>query len=194
MFAEGTRSHDGSVARLKSGAAMLAAQQGVPLVPVYVTRHQRGHAPGAPLDGLRARLFGERHQIEIRFGEPIARAGARSRPRPWSACACSWPSRAPTPARPARRTPRAPARLVARVFLTGGSGFIGGALTSACASAATRSWGWPGPTRPPHARRRGAEVVRGNVLDQASLAAGMGGATWPSTWPASTATAPRTRR
>ena len=38
MFAEGTRSRDGSVGRLRSGAAVLAAQYGLPLVPIHMSR------------------------------------------------------------------------------------------------------------------------------------------------------------
>src|SRR3954469_15094240 len=36
MFAEGTRSRDGSVGRLRSGAAVLAAEHDLPVVPLYV--------------------------------------------------------------------------------------------------------------------------------------------------------------
>lgn len=36
VYAEGTRSRDGRVAVLRSGAAVLAAQRGLPIVPVYV--------------------------------------------------------------------------------------------------------------------------------------------------------------
>ncbi len=72
MFAEGTRSQDGSVARLKTGAAVLAAQQGVPLVPVYIAgtldAMPRGHHWMVFRGG---RPWGRRHRIEIRFGEPM---------------------------------------------------------------------------------------------------------------------------
>jgi len=72
MFAEGTRTNDSKVGRLKSGAAVLAAQQGVPLVPVYVSGTSeampRGHHWMVFRDG---RPWGARHPIEIRFGEPM---------------------------------------------------------------------------------------------------------------------------
>lgn len=72
MFAEGTRTNDAKVGRLKTGAAVLAAQQGVPLVPVYVagthTAMPRGHHWMVFRDG---RPWGRRHPIEIRFGDPI---------------------------------------------------------------------------------------------------------------------------
>ncbi len=79
MFAEGTRSHDGSASRLRSGAAVLAAQHGLPIVPIYVdgtgVAMPRGHhwmvfKRGRP---------GPRHRIEIRFGEPIAPTEAQAR-------------------------------------------------------------------------------------------------------------------
>jgi len=71
MFAEGTRSRDGSVGRLRSGAAVLAAEHGLPLVPIHVSgthevmpvgRYWMRRRPGRPL---------KRHPIEIRFGAPI---------------------------------------------------------------------------------------------------------------------------
>ena len=37
MFAEGTRSRDGSVGRLRSGAAVLAAQHDLAIVPIHVS-------------------------------------------------------------------------------------------------------------------------------------------------------------
>jgi 1-acyl-sn-glycerol-3-phosphate acyltransferase len=72
MFAEGTRSRDGSVGKLRSGAAVMAAQHGLVLVPIHVSgthdvmpvgRYWMRHAPGRPLP--------RRREIEIRFGAPI---------------------------------------------------------------------------------------------------------------------------
>ena len=72
MFAEGTRSRDGSVGRLRSGAAVMAAQHDLPLVPIHVSgthevmpvgRYWMRRRPGRPLS--------RRHPIEIRFGAPI---------------------------------------------------------------------------------------------------------------------------
>jgi 1-acyl-sn-glycerol-3-phosphate acyltransferase len=80
MFAEGTRSRDGSVGRLRSGAAVLAAQHGLPLVPIHVSgthhvmpvgRYWMKRRPGKPLP--------ERHPIEIRFGAPIRPQGVEHR-------------------------------------------------------------------------------------------------------------------
>ncbi len=72
MFAEGTRSRDGSVGQLRSGAAVLAARHGLPIVPVHV-----GGTHAAMPTGRRwmkrspGRGIGSRHPIEIRFGQPI---------------------------------------------------------------------------------------------------------------------------
>lgn len=80
MFAEGTRSRDGSVGRLRSGAAVLAAQHDLPLMPIHVSgthevmpvgRYWMRRRPGKPLP--------RRHPIEIRFGAPIQPNGVEHR-------------------------------------------------------------------------------------------------------------------
>jgi 1-acyl-sn-glycerol-3-phosphate acyltransferase len=72
MFAEGTRSRDGSVGKLRSGAAVLAAQYGLPLMPIHVSgthevmpvgRYWMRLPPGRPIP--------RRRPIEVRFGAPI---------------------------------------------------------------------------------------------------------------------------
>jgi 1-acyl-sn-glycerol-3-phosphate acyltransferase len=77
MFAEGTRSRDGSVGQLRSGAAVLAAQYGLKLVPIHVSgshevmpvgRYWMQFQPGR-----------KRHTIEIRFGAPIEPSGTEHR-------------------------------------------------------------------------------------------------------------------
>jgi 1-acyl-sn-glycerol-3-phosphate acyltransferase len=79
MFAEGTRSRDGSVGKLRSGAAVLAAQHDLALMPIHVSgthevmpvgRYWMRVPPGRPIP--------RRFPIEIRFGEPI-RADAEHR-------------------------------------------------------------------------------------------------------------------
>ena len=72
MFAEGTRTNDSKVGRLKSGAAVLAAQQNVPLVPVYVSGTSEAMPRGHHWMVFRGgRPWGARHPIEIRFGDPV---------------------------------------------------------------------------------------------------------------------------
>jgi len=71
MYAEGTRSNDAKVGRLRSGAAVLAARHGVPIVPIYV-----GGTSEAMPRGRRWMVFkrgrpGPRHRIDVRFGAPF---------------------------------------------------------------------------------------------------------------------------
>jgi 1-acyl-sn-glycerol-3-phosphate acyltransferase len=72
IFAEGTRSRDGTVGRLHSGAALLAAEHRLPIVPVYVRGTHAVMPPGRPW--MRWAPGPRRRPIEIRFG-PAIRAG-----------------------------------------------------------------------------------------------------------------------
>ena len=56
IFPEGTRSKDGSLLRFKTGAALLAAQTGVPVVPVGISFSGKLHF---------------RSRITVRFGAPF---------------------------------------------------------------------------------------------------------------------------
>lgn len=77
LFAEGTRSRNGNVGALRSGAAVLAAEHGLPIVPVHIGgthetmptgRRWMQRAPGLGI--------GSRRPISFRFGAPIrAREG-----------------------------------------------------------------------------------------------------------------------
>jgi 1-acyl-sn-glycerol-3-phosphate acyltransferase len=71
MFPEGTRSHDGRVGRLRSGAALLAAEHRVPIVPVYVSGTREAMPRGHRWMVFKAGRPGPRHRIEMRFGSPI---------------------------------------------------------------------------------------------------------------------------
>ena len=73
VFPEGTRSPDGWVGRFRLGAAYLAAEHGVPVVPIAhrgtfaaMPRGQGWPGPG-------------RRRLTIRFGEPLRPARARAR-------------------------------------------------------------------------------------------------------------------
>ncbi len=73
MFPEGTRSRDGSIGKVRSGAAVIAANHGVDIVPIYVGGTHDAMPPGQNWPKRRkGRLFPRRHPIEVRFGEPIA--------------------------------------------------------------------------------------------------------------------------
>lgn len=67
VFAEGTRSRDGTVGRLRSGAALLAAERGLTIVPVHVAGTHALMPPGKRwMRRVRGRL-----PIAVHFGPPI---------------------------------------------------------------------------------------------------------------------------
>ena len=72
VFAEGTRSRDGRVGRLRSGAALLAAEHHLPIVPIYVSGTGEAMPRGHRWMVFKAGRPGPRHPLEIRFGKPIA--------------------------------------------------------------------------------------------------------------------------
>jgi 1-acyl-sn-glycerol-3-phosphate acyltransferase len=72
FFAEGTRSRDGRVGRMRSGAAVLAARHGLPIVPVHIS----GTREAMPIGSnwmVRPDHRGRwaRHTISVSFGAPI---------------------------------------------------------------------------------------------------------------------------
>jgi 1-acyl-sn-glycerol-3-phosphate acyltransferase len=73
VFPTGTRSRDGRVGRLRTGAAILAAQYGLPIVPVHISGTRAAMPVGS---GWMSRPAGggrlARHRIELTFGAPIA--------------------------------------------------------------------------------------------------------------------------
>src|SRR3954451_4933593 len=72
MFPEGTRSRDGEIGKVRSGAAVLAAQHGIAIVPIHVTGTHAAMPPGRNWPKRRpGRLAGRRHPVEVRFGAPI---------------------------------------------------------------------------------------------------------------------------
>jgi 1-acyl-sn-glycerol-3-phosphate acyltransferase len=78
VFAEGTRSRDGRGGRLRSGAALLAAEHHLPIVSIYVSGTRDAMPRGHHWMVFKTGRPGPRHQLEIRFGSPIVpRAGER---------------------------------------------------------------------------------------------------------------------
>jgi 1-acyl-sn-glycerol-3-phosphate acyltransferase len=69
VYAEGTRSRDGRVGKLRSGAAVLAAEHGLPIVPIYVAGTRAVMPPG--LSWPKFRPFRRRHRVTLTFGEPF---------------------------------------------------------------------------------------------------------------------------
>jgi 1-acyl-sn-glycerol-3-phosphate acyltransferase len=73
MFPEGTRSRDGQIGKVRSGAAVLAAQHGIDIVPIYVKGTHDAMPPGQNWPKrIPGRFFSRRHKVEVRFGPPIA--------------------------------------------------------------------------------------------------------------------------
>ena len=77
MFAEGTRSRDGSVGKLRSGAAVLAAQHDLLLVPIHVSGSHDVMPVGRYWPKFRPGF--KRHPVQIDIGEPIRPQGEEHR-------------------------------------------------------------------------------------------------------------------
>jgi 1-acyl-sn-glycerol-3-phosphate acyltransferase len=72
MFPEGTRSRDGEIGKVRSGAAVIAARHDTVIVPIYVDGTHAAMPPGQNWPKRRpGRFFARRHKIEVRFGRPI---------------------------------------------------------------------------------------------------------------------------
>jgi 1-acyl-sn-glycerol-3-phosphate acyltransferase len=72
VFAEGTRSRDGTIGRLRSGAAVLAAEHGLAIVPVHVAGTHAVMPPGRRwMRRTRGTFTGARQPIAVRFGPPV---------------------------------------------------------------------------------------------------------------------------
>ena len=72
VFAEGTRSRNGTVGRLRTGAAVLAAEHGLSIVPIYVSGTRHAMPRGSRwMRRKPGRHLSQRHPIEVRFGAPI---------------------------------------------------------------------------------------------------------------------------
>jgi len=72
IYAEGTRSRDGSVREMRSGAALVAQRHRIPIVPVRVTGTHAAMPPSASWPHrIKGRLLSRRHQVEVAFGAPL---------------------------------------------------------------------------------------------------------------------------
>jgi 1-acyl-sn-glycerol-3-phosphate acyltransferase len=69
LFAEGTRSRDGKVGRLRGGAAVLAARHELPIVPVYVSGTHDAMPVGR--SWMTRAPAGGRRPVGVAFGPPI---------------------------------------------------------------------------------------------------------------------------
>ncbi len=72
MFPEGTRSRDGDIGRVRSGAAVIAAKHNVDIVPIYVSGTHEAMPPGQNWPRrIPTALGSRRHRVEVRFGPPV---------------------------------------------------------------------------------------------------------------------------
>jgi len=70
MFPEGTRSRDGRLGKMRSGAAAIAQQHDIPIVPIFVKGTHDAMPPGQNWPKRRW-FFAPRHRVEVHFGTPI---------------------------------------------------------------------------------------------------------------------------
>jgi 1-acyl-sn-glycerol-3-phosphate acyltransferase len=71
LYPEGTRSRSGEVGKLRSGAAVLAHQHGVAIVPMHVSGTRAAMPPGRSWPRRAGALRLRRHPVEVRIGRPI---------------------------------------------------------------------------------------------------------------------------
>jgi 1-acyl-sn-glycerol-3-phosphate acyltransferase len=72
VYPEGTRNRIGGSARVRKGAAVLAARHRMPIVPIRVTGTREAMPPGHFWPSRNhERLVSKRHPVSISFGEPI---------------------------------------------------------------------------------------------------------------------------
>ena len=68
---EGTRSKDGQIGEFKKGAALLAIESGVPIVPAYIKGGHDVYPPSQKLPKLFNWKYFKKYTIEVIYGEPI---------------------------------------------------------------------------------------------------------------------------
>jgi 1-acyl-sn-glycerol-3-phosphate acyltransferase len=72
LYPEGTRSRSGGTGRVRRGAAVLAANHKLSIVPIRVTGTAQAMPPGRLWPKrLHGTFTSKRHRIEVSFGEPI---------------------------------------------------------------------------------------------------------------------------
>jgi 1-acyl-sn-glycerol-3-phosphate acyltransferase len=76
IYPEGTRSRGDGLGRVRRGAAVLASEHNLPIVPIRVDGTAEAMPPGQFWPKrLRGRLLSHRHKIHVSFGEPIQPGG-----------------------------------------------------------------------------------------------------------------------
>jgi 1-acyl-sn-glycerol-3-phosphate acyltransferase len=113
MFPEGTRSRNGKLGKMRSGAAAIAQAHDIPIIPIYVKGTHDAMPPGRNWPKRRG-LIARRHRIEVHFGEPIWPTGDENRHAVMGRVRTFLEEEAGDTAAPApeRRAARAPAPVV----------------------------------------------------------------------------------
>ncbi len=116
MFPEGTRSRDGEIGQVRSGAAVIAAQHGIDVVPIYLSGTHEAMPPGQNWPKrIPGRLFSRRHEVEVRFGDPIRPRDADDRREVMDEVRAFWSRKGLPPAPAAPPEPvREPEAVLAR--------------------------------------------------------------------------------
>jgi 1-acyl-sn-glycerol-3-phosphate acyltransferase len=78
VFPEGTRSRDGKLGRMRSGAAVIAQQHGIPIVPIRVKGTHDAMPPGRNWPKRVKGFFSRRHRLEVHFGPPVVPVAGES--------------------------------------------------------------------------------------------------------------------
>ena len=125
LFPEGTRSRQGRIKRLRSGAALLAKRHHSAIVPIFISGTNDVMPPGRVWP--RRKFWRRRYPVRIAFGDPdppprrretpaSSPSGSRSSSSRRPSRSCAGPRRSASSPAPARRTDcRASAPLVSRV-------------------------------------------------------------------------------
>jgi len=79
IFPEGTRSRDGKLGRLRAGAALIAQQHGIPIIPVRIKGTHDAMPPGRSWPKRIRGFPSRRHRVEVHFG-PAITAGTDENP------------------------------------------------------------------------------------------------------------------
>jgi 1-acyl-sn-glycerol-3-phosphate acyltransferase len=105
VYPEGTRARGHEAGRLRTGAAVLAAQHGLPIVPIHLSGTRAAMPPGQVWP--KRKLWQRRHPVRIAFGTPIRPVSPTDRHQAIEAVQAFFDAQDRVAARP---TSRAPAR------------------------------------------------------------------------------------
>ncbi|MCP9489588.1 MAG: 1-acyl-sn-glycerol-3-phosphate acyltransferase [Solirubrobacteraceae bacterium MAG38_C4-C5] len=96
LYPQGTRSREGDTGRLRSGAAVLAAQHQLAIVPIRVEGTHAAMPPGQSWP--RRRVWRRRHPVAVTFGEAIRPRSPHERDQAMERLQAFFAGREPVPA------------------------------------------------------------------------------------------------